>query len=179
MKYQVIIHHTAVSRTKNERQFDAVKRYHIGKGWGDIGYHFLIEPDGEVRRGRHTSAEGAHCRGQNHMLGIALTGHFDQEDPTDAQMAALRHLLLSLSEAAGRNLKIYPHRQFATKTCPGTRFTDAMLADLPRGVSGVSEWAKDGARYLAERGIMTKWDTPQSPVTKEVLATVLGRLFRT
>lgn len=49
-KSWVIIHHSAVSRSKNKEQFDAMKRYHIGKGWGNIGYHYVIEPDGTIKK---------------------------------------------------------------------------------------------------------------------------------
>ena len=176
--WQVIIHHTAVSRTQNPQQFDAIRRNHTKLGWGDIAYHFLIEPDGERRMGRPLNVEGTHTIGQNHMLGICLTGHFDQEDPTKEQMDELHALLLELSEKAGRDLEIYGHRHFAAKTCPGTRFTEAMLADLPRGFFRVSPWAREAAKEFYREGIMTKWNNPRGTMSREEIATVLWRLSK-
>lgn len=128
----LIVHHTAVSREQNPEQFDAVKRYHIDKGWGDIGYHFLIEPDGEVKTGRSEETEGAHTIGYNDKsLGICLSGNFDIQEPTIGQMEALRGLLerLMVKYKVERE-NIVPHRTFANKTCYGSKLTDVWARDL-------------------------------------------------
>lgn len=131
IKY-LIVHHTAVSRTKNKQQFDAVKRYHIGKGWGDIGYHYFIEPDGVVKKGRADNVTGAHTIGHNHdSLGIALAGHFDLELPTPQQEEALRSLLARLAAEYGVSKKnIVPHRTYANKTCYGSLLNDDWARNL-------------------------------------------------
>ena len=61
----LVIHHTAVSREQNHEQFEAVKNYHISKGWGNIGYHFFIEPNGVVKIGRAENEVGAHVKEQS------------------------------------------------------------------------------------------------------------------
>jgi len=128
----LIVHHTAVSRDDNPEQFDAVKNYHISKGWGDIGYHYFIEPDGEIKNGREDHVTGAHTIGYNDKsLGICLTGNFDQEDPTIGQMDSLRRLLNELMvEYKVVRDNIVPHRKFANKTCYGSRLSDSWARDL-------------------------------------------------
>lgn len=131
----LIIHHTAVSRKLNGMQFDAVKRYHIGKGWGDIGYHFLIEPTGLIKIGRKESEVGAHCKEQSmnfKSLGICLTGNFDIEKPTNQQIFALRDLIRKLSKKyAITEPFICFHNQFATyKSCPGKNMSLPFVKSL-------------------------------------------------
>ena len=129
IKY-IIIHHSAVSRTKNSEQFDAINNYHRRKGWGMIGYHFLIEPNGRIRVGRSESQSGAHCIGRNYdSLGICLTGNFDIENPTKEQEKSLKILLSDLLKGY-KNAEIKYHRDFANKTCPGKLIADDWAKNL-------------------------------------------------
>lgn len=122
---EAILHHTAVSRKKNNNQFDAVKRYHISKGWGDIGYHIFIEPNGDRKYGRKIGTIGAHAIGQNHKIGICLAGHFDIEHPTEKQLEDLKKTIVEFNIT-----KIDPHRKYANKTCPGKNITDNFIKKL-------------------------------------------------
>ncbi|MCK4454516.1 N-acetylmuramoyl-L-alanine amidase [Candidatus Parcubacteria bacterium] len=129
IKY-IIIHHSAVSREKNSEQFKAINNYHKRKGWGMIGYHFLIEPNGRIRVGRSESQSGAHCIGRNYdSLGICLTGNFDIEDPTKEQEKSLKILLMDLLKGY-KGAEIKYHRDFAVKTCPGRLIADDWAKNL-------------------------------------------------
>lgn len=131
----IVIHHTATPLDNNPRTFDAVKRYHVGKGWGDIGYHWFIERDGTLFTGRAENIVGAHCYQDNlnyKSIGICLEGMFDKEDPTPEQMKTLKDLVLrKMKEYTIPPENVVPHRKYATyKSCPGTRFTDKMVVEL-------------------------------------------------
>lgn len=92
--YRATFHHTvtpngetgdaAKSRVKN------IQNYHQNvRGWCDIGYHLLVDPDGVLWRGRqYTSKRGAHVGGQNTgNVGIAFLGNFyDGVEPSQAQL---------------------------------------------------------------------------------------------
>ena len=94
----LIIHHSATPRDKTT--FEAVRRYHIQKGWGDIGYHFFITADGTIHKGRKEEDVGAHCRasGMNFKsLGICLAGNFTKEYPSAKQLKSLSSLLNQLT----------------------------------------------------------------------------------
>ena len=132
----IIIHHTAISRNLNKKQFDAVDRYHRNLGWGKIGYHYMIEPDGLIRRGRRDDEVGAHCKEQSmnfRSLGVCLTGNFDVEEPTNYQIFALRDLLQFLCRKYKITMpSILFHRNLATyKSCPGKN----MSLQFVRGLS--------------------------------------------
>ena len=94
-----VVHHTAGANSLPD--WDAEIRniwflHAIGNGWGDIGYNFLIAPDGTVYEGRAggAGAIGAHfsCRNSN-TAGVALLGTYTTATPTDAALASLRKLL--------------------------------------------------------------------------------------
>lgn len=98
----LIVHHTAGSNTFPD--WDAELRniwfFHtFTNGWGDIGYNFLIDPNGVVYEGRAggDGAIGAHfsCRNTN-TAGIALLGTFSNVSPTNAALDSLERLLAEL-----------------------------------------------------------------------------------
>jgi N-acetylmuramoyl-L-alanine amidase len=142
----IIIHHSAVSRTKNDKQFKAIDNYHRGKGWGMIGYQYLIEPDGTVMVGRPESKVGAHTyqEGMNYKsIGICLTGHFDLELPTDQQRIQLLELIEELQEKYKiPKEKVVPHRRFAPKSCWGNNLPDDILGYLKAEVQTDLEWCE-------------------------------------
>lgn len=72
---RAVIHHTAGNKL-NDRDLtiEEIDRYHKSKGWDGIGYHFLIRKDGIIYEGRLLTKQGAHAKGRNHYIGIALTG---------------------------------------------------------------------------------------------------------
>ncbi|PIZ31057.1 MAG: hypothetical protein COY40_03035 [Alphaproteobacteria bacterium CG_4_10_14_0_8_um_filter_53_9] len=93
-----------------------VRRWHKERGWRDVGYHFVIRPDGEIEVGRMMSEMGAHCYGHNaDSLGTCLIG---RDVFSEAQFEALRRLHDSLSRMFP-GLELYGHRDFNPgKTCP-------------------------------------------------------------
>jgi hypothetical protein len=136
---EVIVHCTATrpdwmaARTLAEK-IDEVRRWHRARGWRDIGYHFLIDRNGEIAVGRPLEQVGAHVIGRNdRTIGVALIGghgaaatdrfsdHF-----TAAQDVALRQLIAALNQTFG-GLALSGHNQWAAKACPG--FNVAKWAD--------------------------------------------------
>ena len=63
--------------------------------WGHVyhlGYHFMIFPDGTVKQGRPEHCVGAHAKGFNSYLGIALVGDFSTK--TTLEVIRLKRSLL-------------------------------------------------------------------------------------
>lgn len=89
-----------------------------GKGWSDIGYHFVITQDGLIHEGRPLEKIGAHVAGFNSgSIGICLTGDkvFSQ-----AQFISLESLCSELCRKFGIEKKdILGHSELdKKKTCP-------------------------------------------------------------
>lgn len=103
--YKFVIHHTGeyvdpnVPRVKKDpfRTMRAIYYYHtITLGWGDIGYHYVIDVDGNIYEGRSggPGAIGAHTAYYNAgSIGISLMGNFQVEDPTTSQVESLSLLI--------------------------------------------------------------------------------------
>lgn len=112
------VHHTATRNGDIDpaATVRAIYRYHaIDQGWGDIGYHFLIDEQGRVYEGRYSGEDGdpahetatgnmvtaAHVGGWNSgNLGVALLGNLRTRQPTTAARSSLESVLADL---AGRH----------------------------------------------------------------------------
>jgi N-acetyl-anhydromuramyl-L-alanine amidase AmpD len=181
-KSHIILHHSAVSRTKNPDQFNAIDQYHKSKGWGGIGYHYCINPAGTVRVGRLDNEAGAHCRESlmnYRSIGICIEGDFDIEQPTQAQVDQCKNLVGRLMKEYGiKSENVSGHRKYATyKSCPGIYFPDSLIKEIALGINGQdtpSDWAKSEWQEMVDLGIMTK--NPKAFITKEELAVVIKRL---
>lgn len=93
-----------------------------GRGFSDIGYHFVITKDGVVHTGRSVAYQGAHCYGQNHdSIGICMTGNtkFSLKQ-FNSLFALLEHLYDEYGLEEG---DVYGHYFFDKngKTCPNFR----------------------------------------------------------
>lgn len=122
---QIIIH---CSATAEGRAFtvEDIRRWHLARGWRDVGYHFVILLDGTVEAGRPVSEEGAHCAGHNktsigicYIGGCASDGKTAKDTRTPAQKAAMLTLVRQLMHDYHISAeRVYGHREFARKACP-------------------------------------------------------------
>lgn len=125
----VTLHHSAISRKDLYEQFDAIKKGHIARGFGDIGYHHFIEPVGKRKKGRPEYMDGAHCYGHNrNNIGICLGGNFSIEYPTREQEIELCKLLVELDDRY--IIEIKHHRDFKATQCPGNLLSKEWHKDL-------------------------------------------------
>lgn len=94
---------------------------HRARGYGDIGYHFVIDHAGRVWEGRSLAYEGAHVSGANEgNLGVMLMGNFDEQRPVPAQIKVLDALTARLREIFMiKRYRVYGHRDLNATACPG------------------------------------------------------------
>ena len=129
---EIIVHCTATradwwAGKRTSEKVREIKRWHVqDRGWADIGYHFLIDRDGTIAKGRDIARDGAHVQGKNKgTIGISLFGgHGSAETDkfgqnfTPQQDAALRKLIGDLHGQFGK-VPVTGHNQYAAKACPG------------------------------------------------------------
>lgn len=123
-------------RTGAERVAE-IRRWHVqDNGWADIGYHMVIDRDGQVYHGRPESQTGAFEPKVNRTAigvcligghGSAATDNFDQHY-TAEQDAALRDLIADIQDRYPAVKRITGHNDYAGKACPG--FKVARWLDL-------------------------------------------------
>ena len=120
---EVIIHCSA-TREEQQVSVDTIRDWHLAKGWNDIGYHFYIDLDGTINKGRNIDKIGAHCKGHNrNSIGICYCGGVESDGKTpkdtrtEVQKESLLHVLKTL-KAMYPDAIIYSHNEFANKACP-------------------------------------------------------------
>lgn len=118
-RIDAIIVHCSATPPEMDIGVNEIRKWHIDRGWSDIGYHWVIRRSGGVERGRPEKYAGAHVKGHNkNTLGICLVGGRDRFNFTKAQMDSLVSLLKSLRvtypDAAIRGHNDYTNK----KLCP-------------------------------------------------------------
>lgn len=143
----LVVHHTALYIASDPRppveRMRALYQYHAeNRGWGDIGYNFVIDERGQIYEGRHGGravvAGHAYCNNVGTM-GIALMGNFELEQPSQAQVQSLQWLLKELSDTYDINpgkgvvhhgktfvTPYIGHRDLMSTDCPGYYMYNAM-----------------------------------------------------
>jgi hypothetical protein len=89
----IIIHHSAGSNVSANfaAVVAAIRDFHVNtNGWDDIGYNWLIDPNGVIYEGRGSGKRGAHFSCMNGgTTGICLMGNYMTIPPTTAALDAL------------------------------------------------------------------------------------------
>ncbi|MBF0546086.1 MAG: N-acetylmuramoyl-L-alanine amidase [Candidatus Riflebacteria bacterium] len=133
---KIIVHHSwspTQAQYKGAATIRGIQNYHMddpSTGWIDIGYHFLIGPDGVIYQGRPETDLGAHCKPNTGMIGICMIGDYDPGNDlvNDKMEKSLLDLLSWLSSTYKLDPRstYYGHRNFSPKTCPGDLVYDRM-----------------------------------------------------
>ena len=132
--YRLTVHHSAMLFRGMQPQATAaqlriIQRNHMrnpDRRYGDIGYHFLVDPAGRIWEGRQLRWQGAHARNTNNRgnIGICILGNFVRgnggQQPNKAQQDALQRLVIQLSRRYGiGDNQIFCHNDFVATQCPG------------------------------------------------------------
>lgn len=140
---KIVIHHSASPTTQHQAgrmipvTAGVIRQWHLTKGWSDIGYHFVILPDGTCEDGRPLYRPGAHCSASHRNftgIGICLVGDFSKDEVPDAQLQGLLDKVEALLQAYHLTVDaVELHREVpgAVTECPGRYFpTDLMNNEL-------------------------------------------------
>jgi len=131
------LHHTQGHFPKDyaeavqEMQF--IQDYHQnGRGWIDIGYHFLIDPQGDIFEGRPINVVGAHVKNWNTgNVGISIMGNYHppvSQQPTKETLYTFTEMGKYLKTTYNISVSsFYAHREIGPTDCPG----DVLYALMP------------------------------------------------
>jgi len=138
---KVILHHTYKPTVSNFNEkpdasywLTAIDRVHRSKGWKKIAYHFIIMPDGLIYVGRELDEDGAHTVGHNHnSIGVCVFGDFNTETMPTSQYISTKYLIAFLLVALKLDHNsLFFHRNFALKTCPGSKLDLVQWREIVR-----------------------------------------------
>jgi hypothetical protein len=127
----ITIHHDGMTPYWGQTEMEARARLelilngHRGKGWSDIGYHYIIDRSGVVWQGRDvTRWQGAHVKYRNeNNIGVMCLGNFMLQAPSPAQVAALNRTVAQLRayyKLRADVVKTHQEWPGAETLCPGT-----------------------------------------------------------
>jgi hypothetical protein len=130
---KLTLHHAACCSAENIEeginQVYWIQDFHQnGRGWMDIGYHFLVDRAGNIYQGRPETVIGAHVGGANTgNIGVCLLGCYHPpeescyETMSDESRESLVKLYAWISDTYGQNPGVLlGHRDyFGTTACPG------------------------------------------------------------
>lgn len=141
----IVVHHSwwpttgDYSRRGGAETIAAIQTFHQrDRGWNDVGYHYLIGPEGLIFQGRPADVVGAHAVPNTGKVGICMVGNFDplpEGDPLSKESQdSLRELVVYLADRYDiSSNELYGHRNFSSKTCPGDQVYHG-LKDLRRAI---------------------------------------------
>lgn len=93
----IVVHHSA-GNTVSTDYAAVVKGYwdfHVNtRGWADIGYNWLIDPNGVLYEGRGDKIRGAHSACMNGTsTGICVIGEYSTHQPNNTMVTALEQMI--------------------------------------------------------------------------------------
>ncbi len=158
------IHHTAGTNSYSESQVPGILRgiysYHAQtRGWGDIGYNFLVDKFGRIWEGRAGGVDrqtvGAHARGYNSgSTGVSVLGNYETTTVSNAAVSAVVRLVAwklalhgvaaddSISIAGTPLAAVFGHRDVGSTACPGRTLYDR-LGEIRRRAAAAQEAAAE------------------------------------
>ena len=121
---EIIVHCTDTTASPRIHAID-VDRWHKERGFWGIGYHYLINVDGQIELGRPIDMIGAHCKGHNaNSVGICYVGGrlarggVKTDTRTLAQKKSIKILIQRLRNNFG-NIPVQGHNYYNKhKACP-------------------------------------------------------------
>ncbi len=120
----IVIHHSGFPDGRDSTAEEIHRMHKKLNGWAGIGYHYFIRKDGMIEQGRVPGYVGAHAEQHNQTsIGICLSGNFNFQEPTKAQMKSVKELVAWLCakyelDPEKKNV-IIGHRDVCDTSCPG------------------------------------------------------------
>lgn len=123
----IVIHHSATDKDKTTLK--SIDNSHK-KRWGAIsslgyyvGYHFVIDGNGEITQTRGFKERGIHTVGMNKSIGICVIGNFEEQEPNTEQLLSLWFLLDEIKKISN-NVVVKQHKDFSATLCPGKNLSE-------------------------------------------------------
>lgn len=135
----IVVHHTASTRDMTVQE---IHELHLNQGWAGMGYHFYINKNGDVFRGRPEEMIGSHALNYNSSsVGVCLSGNFEEEQPTKEQLTSLAELLKYL-KAKYSSARIVGHKDLNATACPGKNLYSQLGSVIANAISPKDEYVK-------------------------------------
>jgi len=160
----LVVHHSA-GNNSDTNYINIVRNIYLlhtqSNGWDDIGYNFLVAPNGVIFKGRDPQGVGeddnilgAHFCGKNqNTMGVCMLGDFMKVKPTKTAVFSLNYLLawklkVDGIDAFGQTIHPHPngsllnnicgHRDACSTDCPGDSLY-AILKEIKQEAARIAD----------------------------------------
>ena len=121
--------HCSASDIPAHDSVDVIRRWHLERGFSDIGYHFFIHKNGKISVGRDLERTPAAQYGHNlRTIAICLHG-FKKEKFTQAQYRTLQRLCSWINTAYLGQVSFHGHCEVSAKACPVIDYKEVLKLD--------------------------------------------------
>lgn len=110
-----------------ERLVTTMDNWHLARWASGLGYHYLIDKNGTLLKGRDLNKTPAAQKGHN-TGSIAIMVH-GLEDFTDFSLDALKSWCGQINEAYSGRISFHGHSEVSNKSCPVFDFRALLLLD--------------------------------------------------
>ena len=195
---KMTLHHSAgwgaTTIEEGKAAVKSIQEFHQdGRGWSDIGYHFVVDMGGNIYQGRPETVLGAHVGGANTgNIGVCILGCYHppetnitcRDEMTYATEKSLIHLyswIADTYEIAPRVLK--GHRDyFGTTSCPGDNVWP-MIPQMKADIVLFIQYGEQPTRYALFQNYPNPfnatttlhYDLPETGHVKITIYDILGR----
>jgi archaellum component FlaC len=159
----ICVHHSVYKPANNMAELKAqaslFNTWHKKKSWAEatkgtgnypyISYHYLIATNGDLLKVTYEKYVKYHA-GDNfredlsfnlHGLGVCLTGNYETDKPTEAQMRTLVNLIRDVEKRYGINARIRGHKETSqtATACPGKNIGTSKSGWLKQVIANVND----------------------------------------
>ena len=125
---RVFIHCSASDYPEHDN-IEVIREWHLARGFDDVGYHFFIQKNGHISKGRHLEKTPAAQRGHN-VGTIAICMHgFHKEKFTQAQFKALQQICSYIDKIYYARISFHGHDEVDSKPCPILNYKAVLKLD--------------------------------------------------
>ena len=195
---KMTLHHAAgwgaTTLTEGKAAVKSIQEFHQdGRGWSDIGYHFVVDMGGNIYQGRPETVLGAHVGGANTgNVGVCILGCYHppatnlpcNDEMTYETEKSLIHLYAWISDTYGVEPKVLKgHRDyFGNTSCPGDNVW-GMLPELRSEIALFILYGDQPTRFALfqnypnpfNSSTTLHYDLPEASQVKITIYDILGK----
>ena len=195
---KMTLHHAAgwgaKSLDEGKAAVKSIQEFHQdGRGWSDIGYHFVVDMAGNIYQGRPETVLGAHVGGANTgNIGVCILGCYHppetsitcRDEMTYNTEKSLIHLYAWISDTYGIEPTVLKgHRDyFGTTSCPGDNVWP-MLTQMRADIALYIQYGEQPTRYSLfqnypnpfNASTTLHYDLPEPSKVRVIIYDILGR----
>ena len=99
--------------------------------WPGIGYHIVVQPNGDVFQTNYLDTICWHVENNNTpSIGICLSGNYETQTVGSTQLNAAVKVMRQINSQLGKQLNIDKHKDFKATDCPGKNMPIQLITNL-------------------------------------------------